>query len=103
MATPNPASEPSSGERTLNVSRSDCSSIGNPKCLDSSLNFFLHKLLQHSQSSMKVVLRHHTSITKCPESKLDSVLLLAGLIPPTPLTHFLLHIIQECSIEGKVN
>ncbi|MPC88714.1 hypothetical protein E2C01_083633 [Portunus trituberculatus] len=40
MATPNPASESPSGEGTRNVSRSGCSLVDDPKCLDTSLNFF---------------------------------------------------------------
>ncbi|MPC93181.1 hypothetical protein E2C01_088303 [Portunus trituberculatus] len=40
MATPNPASEFPSGEGTRNVPRSDCSLVGDPKCLDTSLNFY---------------------------------------------------------------
>ncbi|MPC76536.1 hypothetical protein E2C01_070953 [Portunus trituberculatus] len=40
MATPNPASEFLSGEGTRNIPRSDCSFVGDPKYLDTSLNFF---------------------------------------------------------------
>ncbi|MPC64398.1 hypothetical protein E2C01_058513 [Portunus trituberculatus] len=40
MVTPNPASEFPSEEGTRNVPRSDCSLGGDPKCLDTSLNFF---------------------------------------------------------------
>ncbi|MPC28450.1 hypothetical protein E2C01_021655 [Portunus trituberculatus] len=40
MMTPNPASESRSEEGTRNVPRSDCSLIDDPKCLDTSLNFF---------------------------------------------------------------
>ncbi|MPC34977.1 hypothetical protein E2C01_028384 [Portunus trituberculatus] len=40
MATPNPALESPSGEGTRNVPMSDCSLVGDPKCLDTSLNFF---------------------------------------------------------------
>ncbi|MPC66984.1 hypothetical protein E2C01_061144 [Portunus trituberculatus] len=40
MVTPYPASESPSWEGTRNVPRSDCSLVGNPKCLDTSLNFF---------------------------------------------------------------
>ncbi|MPC76828.1 hypothetical protein E2C01_071261 [Portunus trituberculatus] len=44
MATPNPASDSSSGEGTRNVPRPDCSLFGDPKCLDTSLNLFFINL-----------------------------------------------------------
>ncbi|MPC41755.1 hypothetical protein E2C01_035358 [Portunus trituberculatus] len=37
--TPNPPLESSSGEGTRNLPRSDCSLSGNPKCLDTLLDF----------------------------------------------------------------
>ncbi|MPC97305.1 hypothetical protein E2C01_092614 [Portunus trituberculatus] len=40
MGTPNHASESPSGEGTINVPRSDASFSDDPKCLDTSLNFF---------------------------------------------------------------
>ncbi|MPC99693.1 hypothetical protein E2C01_095121 [Portunus trituberculatus] len=40
IVTPNPASEFPSGEGTKNDPTSDCSFFGDPKCLDTSLNFF---------------------------------------------------------------
>ncbi|KAK8385199.1 hypothetical protein O3P69_012186 [Scylla paramamosain] len=40
MATPTPASESPSGEGTINVPRSDCLSVDDPKCLDTPLKFF---------------------------------------------------------------
>ncbi|MPC10924.1 hypothetical protein E2C01_003568 [Portunus trituberculatus] len=42
MATPNSASESSSGEGTRNIPRSDCSLGIGPKCLDILLNFFIN-------------------------------------------------------------
>ena len=52
MATLPPASESPSGEGTINVSRSDCSSGINHKCLDTPPHIFLYQLLQHSRSSI---------------------------------------------------
>ncbi|MPC18265.1 hypothetical protein E2C01_011143 [Portunus trituberculatus] len=40
MVTPNPASQSPSGEGTRNVPRLDCSLDDDPKCLDTSLNFY---------------------------------------------------------------
>ncbi|MPC41444.1 hypothetical protein E2C01_035035 [Portunus trituberculatus] len=40
MVPPNPASEFPSGEGTRNVPRSDCPLVSEPKCLNTSLNFF---------------------------------------------------------------
>ncbi|MPC58400.1 hypothetical protein E2C01_052405 [Portunus trituberculatus] len=41
MVTPTSASEFPFKEETINVPMLDCSIGGNPKCLDTSLNFFL--------------------------------------------------------------
>ncbi|MPC99867.1 hypothetical protein E2C01_095311 [Portunus trituberculatus] len=65
METPNPASEFHSGEGTINVPRSDCSSDSDPKCLDTSLNFFyinfcnIRGLRSHFQS-----VEHHLYSTR---------------------------------------
>ncbi|MPC67112.1 hypothetical protein E2C01_061278 [Portunus trituberculatus] len=40
MVTPNSASEFPSGKGTRDIPRSDCSLSGDPKCLDTSLNFY---------------------------------------------------------------
>ncbi|MPC55446.1 hypothetical protein E2C01_049381 [Portunus trituberculatus] len=65
MATPKTASEFPSGEETRNVPRSDCCFVGDPKYLDTSLNFFfiifcnIHGLRSNFQS-----VKHHLSSTK---------------------------------------
>ncbi|MPC60571.1 hypothetical protein E2C01_054622 [Portunus trituberculatus] len=65
MATPNPGSEFPSGEGTRNVLRSDCSLVGYPKCLDTTLSFFfinfcnIRDLRSYFQS-----VEHHLSSTK---------------------------------------
>ncbi|MPC59382.1 hypothetical protein E2C01_053401 [Portunus trituberculatus] len=64
---PNPDSEFPSGEGTRNVPRLDSSLNNNPKCLDTSLNFFfinfcnIHGLRSNFQS-----VEHHFSSTKPP-------------------------------------
>ncbi|MPC52708.1 hypothetical protein E2C01_046584 [Portunus trituberculatus] len=50
MATPNPASESPSVERTTNVPMSDCCFIGDTKCLNTSLNFFFINFCNRSPS-----------------------------------------------------
>ncbi|MPC63039.1 hypothetical protein E2C01_057130 [Portunus trituberculatus] len=50
MATPNPALESPSGEGTRNVPRSDCSLVGDPECLDTSLNFFFINFAKFARS-----------------------------------------------------
>ncbi|MPC59824.1 hypothetical protein E2C01_053852 [Portunus trituberculatus] len=64
MATLNPALESPSGEGARNVPRSDCSLSGNPKCLDSSLNFFINFCNTCSLRSNFQSVEHNLSSTK---------------------------------------
>ncbi|MPC31624.1 hypothetical protein E2C01_024919 [Portunus trituberculatus] len=65
MAIPNPASKSPSGKGTRNVPRPDCSLLGEPRCLNTSLNFFfinffnIRDLRYHFQS-----VEHHLFSTK---------------------------------------
>ena len=65
MATPTPASESPSGEGTINVPRSDCSSGIDPKCLDTPLTFFSINFcnIRGLRSDFQSV-EHHLSSTK---------------------------------------
>ena len=65
MATPTPASESPPGEGTINVSRSDCSSGIDPKCLDTPLTFFSINFcnIRGFRSNFQSV-DHHLSSTK---------------------------------------
>ncbi|MPC25897.1 hypothetical protein E2C01_019021 [Portunus trituberculatus] len=65
MATSNTASESTSGEETRNVPRSDCSPGGDPKCLDTSLDFFFINFcnIRSLRSDFQSV-EHHLSSTK---------------------------------------
>ncbi|MPC40330.1 hypothetical protein E2C01_033886 [Portunus trituberculatus] len=79
MATPNPVLESPSGEETRNFPRSDCSLVDDPKCFDTSLNFFfinfcnIHGLrsnfqsIEHLLSSIKPHLLFFTE-TQLPEA-----------------------------------
>ncbi|MPC88504.1 hypothetical protein E2C01_083410 [Portunus trituberculatus] len=64
MATPNPASESPSGEGTKNVPISDCSLVGDPKYLETSLNFFFINFcnIRGLRSNFQSV-EHHLSST----------------------------------------
>ncbi|MPC46862.1 hypothetical protein E2C01_040592 [Portunus trituberculatus] len=65
MATPNPASESPSGEKTRNVPRLDSSLDKNHKCLDTSLNFFYINFCNfRSLRSNFQTVEHHLSSTK---------------------------------------
>ncbi|MPC20077.1 hypothetical protein E2C01_013007 [Portunus trituberculatus] len=64
MLTPNPASEFLSGELTRNVPRSDCSLNDNPKCLDTSLNFYINICNIRSLRSNFQSVEHHLFSTK---------------------------------------
>ncbi|MPC92340.1 hypothetical protein E2C01_087423 [Portunus trituberculatus] len=65
MVTPNPAPEHPSGEGIRNVPRSDCSLDDDPKCLDTSLNFFYINLcnIRGHRANFQSV-EHHLSSTK---------------------------------------
>ncbi|MPC60738.1 hypothetical protein E2C01_054794 [Portunus trituberculatus] len=65
MVTPNPASESPSGEGTRNVPRSDSSLDNDPKCLDTSLNFYINFCNIHGLRSNFQSVEHHLSSTKC--------------------------------------
>ncbi|MPC90341.1 hypothetical protein E2C01_085322 [Portunus trituberculatus] len=58
MATPNPASESPSGEGTRNVPRSDSSLDDNPKCLHTSLNFYINFCKVHGHRSNSESVEH---------------------------------------------
>ncbi|MPC81119.1 hypothetical protein E2C01_075720 [Portunus trituberculatus] len=65
MATSNPTSKSPFGEGTRNVPKLDCSFIGDPKCLNTSLNFFFNNFCNISslRSNFQSV-EHHRSSTK---------------------------------------
>ncbi|MPC37507.1 hypothetical protein E2C01_030989 [Portunus trituberculatus] len=65
MATPNLTSEFHSEKGTRNALRSDCSLGGDPKCLDTSLNFFFINFcnMRGLRSNFQSV-EHHLSSTK---------------------------------------
>ncbi|MPC38563.1 hypothetical protein E2C01_032072 [Portunus trituberculatus] len=65
MATPNPASQFLSGEGTRNVPRSDSFLNDDPKCLDTSLNFFFINFcnIRGLRSNFQSV-EYHLSSTK---------------------------------------
>ncbi|MPC69405.1 hypothetical protein E2C01_063629 [Portunus trituberculatus] len=61
MATPNPDSESLSRERTRNVPRLDCPLSGDPKCLDTSFNFFFITFCNIHGLSVCQSVEHHLS------------------------------------------
>ncbi|MPC62917.1 hypothetical protein E2C01_057007 [Portunus trituberculatus] len=65
MATPNPASESLSEEGTRNAPWTNCSLGGDPKCLDTSLDFFFINFcnIRGHRCNLKSV-EHHFSSTK---------------------------------------
>ncbi|MPC22980.1 hypothetical protein E2C01_016012 [Portunus trituberculatus] len=86
MTTPNPASECPSREGTRNVPRSDSFRDNDPRCLDTSLNYFYIKFykIRGLRSDFQSV-KHHLSSTK-PHLFLTKTQLLTvapSLFPPT--------------------
>ncbi|MPC55014.1 hypothetical protein E2C01_048945 [Portunus trituberculatus] len=65
MATSNSASKTPPREETRNVPRSDCSLVGDPKCLHTSLNFFFINFcnIRARRSNFQSV-EYHLSSTK---------------------------------------
>ncbi|MPD01860.1 hypothetical protein E2C01_097405 [Portunus trituberculatus] len=86
MGTPINASESHSGEGTKNVPRSDTSLDNDPKCLDTSLNFFyINFCNMRGLSSNFQSVEHHLSSTKphllfLTETQLSEA---TSLFPPT--------------------
>ena len=67
MATPTPASESPSGEGTINVPRSDCSSGIDPKCLYANITYFTVKCPLHSTH----LAPHYSAVIKASLSHTD--------------------------------
>ncbi|MPC40599.1 hypothetical protein E2C01_034161 [Portunus trituberculatus] len=64
MGTPNHAPESPSGEGTKNVPRSDASLVNDPKCFDTSLNFYINFRNIRCLRSNFQYMEHHLSSTK---------------------------------------